>query len=60
MIRRALKTDNDIYLRGYINSDADEIVSWISNERDLRLWSADRYGNFPIKADDINNNYNRS
>ena len=44
-------------LRKYIKSDADEIIKWIKDERALRLWSADRYGDFPITAEDINNNY---
>ena len=44
-------------LRNYINSDADEIIKWIKDERSLRLWSADRYGDFPITSNDINNNY---
>ena len=44
-------------LRKYIKSDANEIIKWIKNEYALRLWSADRYGTYPIKAEDINNNY---
>lgn len=44
-------------LRNYIDSDANEIIKWIKDERALKQWSADRYGNFPITADDINNNY---
>ena len=47
-------------LREYIPSDADEIVSWIKDERDLKLWSADRYTSFPIKPEDINKNYEDS
>lgn len=45
-------------LRKYKDSDANEIIKWIKDERALRLWSADRYGNYPITANDINNNYN--
>lgn len=45
-------------LRKYLETDANEIVKWITNERALRLWSFNRYGDFPIKAEDINNNYN--
>lgn len=45
-------------LRKYLETDADEIVKWITDERALRLWSFNRYGDFPIKAEDINNNYN--
>lgn len=44
-------------LRNYHPSDANKIINWISDERSLRLQSADRYGDFPIKAEDINNNY---
>ena len=46
-------------LRKYLETDANEIVKWISDERALRLWSFNIYGDFPIKADDINNNYNK-
>ena len=46
--------------RPYRNSDASEIVKWIDSERELRLWSADRYGNYPINEEDINLNYETS
>ena len=45
-------------LRKYIKSDANEIIKWFKDELSFRLWSADRYGDYPIKAEDINNNYN--
>lgn len=45
-------------LRKYQETDAIEILKWIENERELKLWSADRYGKYPITPDDINNNYN--
>ena len=44
--------------RNYQPSDANTLINWISDERTLRLWSADRYGKYPITPDDINNNYN--
>jgi len=44
-------------LRKYIETDANEIIKWLKDERALRLWSADRYGDYPITAEDINNNY---
>lgn len=47
-------------LRDYRETDAKEILSWINNERDFRLWSADRYNDYPINEDDINNNYRES
>ena len=43
--------------RPYKKDDAKEILNWIKNEKELRLWSADRYKNYPITEEDINNNY---
>lgn len=45
--------------RPYIADDANTIIKWINSEKDLRLWSADRYGSYPISPDDINENYNQ-
>lgn len=44
-------------LRKYLDTDANEILKWIKDERAFRLWSADRYEEYPVKAEDINNNY---
>lgn len=44
-------------LRDYQETDAFEIIKWINNERDLKLWSANIYKNYPVTANDINNNY---
>lgn len=46
--------------RTYKEDDAKEILSWIKNEREFRLWSADRYEKYPALPSDINNNYLRS
>lgn len=46
-------------LRNYMGSDADEIIKWIKDERALKLWSSDIYTDFPITADEINNNYTK-
>ena len=43
--------------RDYEEADAEEILKWIKNERDFRLWSADRYDKYPATPNDINNNY---
>ena len=43
--------------RTYKEEDAKEILSWIKNEREFRVWSADRYNNYPALPSDINNNY---
>ena len=47
-------------LRQYRTEDAQEILSWIKNEREFRLWSADRYDSYPATPEDINNNYSKS
>lgn len=43
--------------RKYKQEDAKEILSWIETEREFRLWSADRYKNYPALPSDINSNY---
>lgn len=43
--------------RTYKEEDAKEILSWIKDEREFRLWSADRYKNYPASPLDINSNY---
>ena len=42
-------------LRLYKSTDAQIIVKWLKNEYAFRQWSADRYENYPITADDMNN-----
>lgn len=44
-------------LRPYKASDAQTIISWIKDERALRRWSSDRYGAYPVTADDMNHKY---
>ena len=44
-------------LRTYKEDDAEKILNWIKNEREFRLWSADRYDNYPATPQDINRNY---
>lgn len=46
-----------IKLRQYKKCDGNTIAGWIKSERALRMWSSDRYGDFPITADDINKKY---
>ena len=43
--------------RIYKEEDAKEILKWISNEREFRLWSSDRYKEYPALPSDINMNY---
>ena len=44
-------------LRPYKACDAQTIVSWIGDETAFRKWSADRFGAYPISADDLNRHY---
>ena len=46
-------------LRKYEPDDAKNIISWLDNERDFRLWSADRYNSYPITENEINENYKK-
>lgn len=46
-------------LRPYKTSDASTIVKWAKDEITFRKWSSDRYDNYPITAEDINNKYIR-
>jgi len=41
-------------LREYVESDATTILSWIKDEYAFRQWSADRYTEYPISAEDMN------
>ena len=38
-------------LRKYKEEDANEIIKWIDNEKDFRLWTADRYDKYPHEID---------
>lgn len=44
-------------LRPYKPCDAEKIVSWILDEHSFFQWSADRYGHYPIMAEDMNRYY---
>ena len=46
-----------LIIRPYKPQDAEAIVSWIKDERALCKWSSDRYGAYPITAEDINYKY---
>ena len=46
--------------REYKKEDADEIIKWIRNEKELIFWSADVYNKFPLEAEDINDFYENS
>lgn len=51
------KPMEQLKLRPYKPKDAEAIASWIKDETALRKWSSDRYGAYPITAEDINYKY---
>lgn len=51
------KMKDTLRLRPYKPSDAQSIVSWIKDERAFHKWCSDRFGAYPIKAEDINHKY---
>lgn len=44
-------------LRKYQKEDAKEIVTWIKDEKAFHQWSADLFGKYPIKAEDLQEHY---
>ena len=38
-------------LRKFEAADGTAILSWIKNEREFRMWSADRFEDYPITPD---------
>ncbi len=44
-------------LRPYKKTDAKTIEKWIKDESVFRLWGGERFGNFPIDAEIINEKY---
>ena len=56
IMEKKLAADNMI-LRPYKPVDAAFISNWIKDERALRMWSSDRFGYYPVTAEDINYKY---
>lgn len=48
-----------ITLRPYKHPDAQAVVKWLRDERSFLFWSAGKFGNFPITAEDMNEYYDR-
>ena len=44
-------------LRIFRQEDAGLIAEWIKNEREFRLWSADRFGEYPVTSGRIAMHY---
>lgn len=56
MEKRFLSGEN-MSLRPYKAVDAESIAGWIKDEQTLRKWSSDRFGAYPVTAQDINHKY---
>ena len=56
-VRMKEKETRWLKLRPYKPCDAATIIGWIKDERALRLWSSDRYGAYPVTAEDMNYKY---
>ncbi|MCR5454555.1 MAG: GNAT family N-acetyltransferase [Bacteroidales bacterium] len=44
---------NNMTLRTFVASDAETILSWCKNKHDFRLWSADRFADYPAKPSEL-------
>jgi RimJ/RimL family protein N-acetyltransferase len=44
-------------LRPFLPDDAETILSWCKDKHTFRLWSADRYKDFPAQPDDMLEQY---
>ena len=44
-------------LRPYKQEDSKIICSWVKDEKQLFQWSADRIGKWPLKGDELNEQY---
>ena len=44
-------------IREYSPQDAEIILSWITDEKTFRQWSADKYENYPAMPEDVNDFY---
>ncbi len=49
----------NLTFREFNKNDAAEIIKWITCEREFYFWSADRYGHYPVKPEEIIENYSR-
>ncbi len=48
---------NMLILRPFIPSDAPTILSWCKDKHAFRLWSADRYKDFPAQSEEMMTQY---
>ena len=44
-------------IREFMPFDAEKVLSWISDEKSFRQWSADKYDSYPPKPEEMNDFY---
>ena len=49
--------ENQMQLRAFNPDDAETILSWCKDKHAFRLWSADRYKDFPAKPEEMVEQY---
>ncbi len=49
---------NQMTLRLFHPDDAEIVLSWCKDKQAFRLWSADRYKDFPAQPEDMMEQYN--
>ena len=50
--------ENQMQLRAFNPDDAETILSWCKDKHAFRLWSADRYKDFPAQPEEMLEQYN--
>ena len=50
--------ENQMQLRAFNPDDAETILSWCKDKHAFRLWSADRYKEFPAQPEEMMEQYN--
>ena len=48
---------NEMKLRPFNSNDAETILNWCKDKRMFRLWSADRYEDFPVQPEEMMKQY---
>lgn len=47
------RINSKMFLRSFRPNDAENILSWCKDKRAFRLWSADRYKDYPARSSDM-------
>lgn len=53
LFMRTIKSHLQCEVRAFVYEDAKTILGWCKNKREFRLWSADRYKDYPATPDEM-------